>query len=66
MVANDVAEKAMEIIVKFLEQIPGCNSDDTMAAYKVQKVVRDVKFRLLESSILLESLERVIAKSTNN
>ena len=48
IVASDDAETAMEIVVKFLEQTPGCSSDDTMAAYKVQKIVRDVKFRHLE------------------
>ena len=37
----------MEIVVKFLEQTPGYSSDDTMAVYKVQKIVRDVKFRHL-------------------
>ena len=50
----------MEIVVKFLEQTPGCSSDDTMTVYKVQKIVRDVKFRHLELSKLRESLERVI------
>ena len=42
IVASDDAEKAMEIVVKFLEQAPGCSSDDTMAVYKVQKIGRDV------------------------
>ena len=40
MVASDGAEMAMEIVVKFLEETPGCSSDDTMAAYKVQKIVQ--------------------------
>ena len=31
MVASDDAEEAMEIV-----QTPGCSSNDTMAAYKVQ------------------------------
>ena len=44
MVASDDTQKAIEI-VKFLEQIPGCSSDDTMATYKVHKIARDVKFR---------------------
>ena len=65
MVASDDAEIAMEIVVKFLEQTPGYSSNDTMAAYKVQKIVRDVEFRHLELSKLRESLERVIAKSSN-
>ena len=34
MVASDDAEKAMEIVEKFLEQIFGCRNGDTMAAYK--------------------------------
>ena len=37
MVASEDAEKAMEIVVKFLEQTPGCSSDETMAVYKLQK-----------------------------
>ena len=45
IVASDDAEKAMEIVGKFIEQIPGCSSDDTITAYKVQKIVRDIKFR---------------------
>ena len=65
MVASDYAEKAMEIVMKFLEQTPGCSSDDTMAVYKVQKIVRDVKFILSKLSKLHESFERVIAKSSN-
>ena len=65
IVASDDAGKAMKIVVKFLEQTPGCSSDDTMAAYKVQKRVRDVKFRQLELSKLRESLERQIEKSSN-
>ena len=65
MVASDDAEKAMEIVVKFLEQAPGCSSDDTMAAYKAQNIVRDGKFRHLELSKLYESLETVISKSSN-
>ena len=65
IVASDDAEKAMEIVVKFLEQTPGCSSDDTMAANKVQKMIRDVKFRQLELRKLRESLERGIAKSSN-
>ena len=36
MVASYDAEKAMGIVVKFLEQTPGCSRDDTMAAYKVR------------------------------
>ena len=65
IVASDDAEKAMEIIVKLLEQAPGCSSDDTMAAFKVQKIVRDVTFRYLEISKLRESFERVIMKLSN-
>ena len=65
MVPIDDAEKAMEIVVKCLEQTPGCSSDDNMATYKVQKIVHDVKFRHLELSILRESLERGIEKSRN-
>ena len=64
MVASDDAEKAMETKVKFLEQIPGCSSDDTIAAYK-RKIVRDVKFKHLKLSKLCESPERVIAISSN-
>ena len=45
VVASDDAETAMEAVVKFLGQTPGCSSDDTMVAYKVQKIVRDVIFR---------------------
>ena len=60
MVASDDAEVTIEIIVKFLEQTPGCSSDDTMAAYMVQKIVDDLKFRHLELSKLRESLERGI------
>ena len=47
IVAGEDAEKAMEIVVKFLEHIPGVSSDDTMAAYKVQRIVHDGKFRHL-------------------
>ena len=50
MVASDDAENVMEILVKFLEQTLGCSSDYNMAAYKLQKIVRDVKFRHLELS----------------
>ena len=65
MVASDDAEKAMEIVVKLLVQTPGCSSDDIMAAYKEQKLFPDVNFRHFESSTLRESLERVVAKSSN-
>ena len=65
MVASDDAENDMEMLVKFSEQSPGCSSDYTMAAYKVQKIVRDVDFRHLKLSKLRESLERIIAKSSN-
>ena len=65
MVASDDTEKAMEIAGKFLEQAPGCSSYDTMVAYKVQKIARDVKFRHLELTKLRESLERVIVKLSN-
>ena len=37
MVASEDAEKAMQIVVKFLEQAPGCSGDDTMAASKCRK-----------------------------
>ena len=60
IVASDDAEVAMEIVVKFLEQTPGCRSDDTMAVYKVPKKVRDVKYWHFELSKLRESLEREI------
>ena len=53
MVASNNAEKAMEIVL-------GCSYDDTMSAYKVQKILRDVKFRHLELRKLRESLQRVI------
>ena len=56
---------AMKIVVKILEQTPGCSSDDTMAAYKVQKIVHDVKFIHLKLSKLRESLEKEIEKSSN-
>ena len=46
--ASDDAEVTMEIVVRFLEQTPGCRSDDTLAAYKVQKIVHDVEFRHLQ------------------
>ena len=65
MVATDDATEAFEIVLKFLEQTPGCTSDDTMAAYKVQKIERNVKFRHLELSELRESLERAITKASN-
>ena len=65
MVASDDAEKAMEILKKFLEQTPGCSSDDTISAYKVQNIVRGVKFRHLELSKLRESLQKVISKLSN-
>ena len=65
IVASDDAEKAMEIVGKFLELTPGCSSDDTTAAYEVQHIVHDVKFRHLELSKLRESLERGIEKSSN-
>ena len=55
----------MEMVVKFLEQTSGCSGDDTKAAYKVQKIVHDVKFRHLELSNLRESLDRGIEKSSN-
>ena len=35
IVANDDAEMAMKIVVKFLEQTLGCSSNDTMAVCKV-------------------------------
>ena len=60
--ASDDAEVPMETVVKFLEQTPGCSSDDTMSAYKVQKIVRDFEFRHLEFSKLREFLERGIEK----
>ena len=66
IVASDDAEKAMEIVVKFLKQTPGCRSDDTMTAYKVQKIAHDVKFKYLELSKLHEPLEREIEKSSNS
>ena len=62
LVASDDAEVAMEIVVKFLEQAPSFRSDDTIAAYKVQKIVHEFKFRHLELSKLHESLEREIEK----
>ena len=62
--SDDEKKKAMEIVVKFLEQIPEYSSNDTMAAYKVQKIVCNVKFRHLELCKLRVSLERVIAKSS--
>ena len=62
IVASGDAVVAMEIVVKLLEQTPGCSSDDTMAACKVQKIVHDVKFRHLESRKLREFLERGIEK----
>ena len=65
IVASEDAEVTMEIVVKFLEHTAGCSSDDTMAAYKVQKMVHDYKFRHLELSKLRESLERGIEKSSN-
>ena len=65
IVASDDAEKAMKIVMKFSEQTPGCRSDDTMAAYKVQKIIHDVKFRHLELSKLRESLERETEKLSN-
>ena len=55
----------MERVVKFLEQTPGCSSNNTMTAYKVQKIVHDVKFRHLKLSKLRESIERGIEKSSN-
>ena len=61
MIASDDAEKAMEILEKFLEQTPCCSIDDTMAAQKVQKIVHDVKFRHLQ----LSKFQKVIAKSGN-
>ena len=61
IVASDDAEKAMKTVVKFLEQTSGRSSDDTMAAYKVQKIVRHVKFRQLKLSKLRVSLSRVNA-----
>ena len=64
-VTSDDAEVAMEIIVKFLEQTFCCSSDDTMAAYKVQKIVPDVKFRHLELSKIREFLERGIENWIN-
>ena len=51
--------------MKFLEQTPDSSSDDTMLAYKVQKIVCDVKFRHLELNKLRKSLERGIAESSN-
>ena len=51
--------------MKFLEQTPGCSSNDTMAACKVQEVVHGVKFRHLELSQLCEFIETGIEKSSN-
>ena len=64
IVVSGDAEVAMEILVKFLGQTPGCSSDDTIAAYKVQKIVHEVKFRHLELSKLREYFERGIEKSS--
>ena len=66
LVASDDAEVAMEIVVKFLEQTPGCRSNDTLAVYKIQKIVHDVKFKHLELRKLREFLERGIEKSSNS
>ena len=65
IIASEDAEKVIEIVVKFLEQTPGCRSDDTMVAYRVQKIVRDVKFRHLKFSKLCEFLEKGIEKLSN-
>ena len=59
IVASDDAEKAMEIVLKFLELW------HIMTVYKVQKIVHDVKFRHLELSKLRKSLGRGIEKSNN-
>ena len=65
IVTSDDAEVAIEIVGKFLEQTPVCRSDDTIAAYKVQKIVHDVKFRHWKLNKLCESLKRGIEKSSN-
>ena len=60
IVASDDAKVAMETVVKFLKQTPGCICDDSKAAYTVQQIVHDVKFRHWELSKLRVSLEREI------
>ena len=65
IVASDDAEKAMKTVVKLLEQTPGCRSDDTVAVYKVQKIIHDLNFKHLKLCKLLESLDRGIEKSSN-
>ena len=51
------AKNAMNTFIKFFEQTPGCTSDDSMTAYRLEKILRTRKLNNLRVKKLRDALK---------